>query len=87
MLSIFTFGRLFYSVKVNRYGTDSSRRADLLERATRNIAFTLTKVISSIVGVRDSQADKPEADVTPYRRKVLIATLEYEILGWDLKVR
>ena len=81
------FGRLFYGVRVNRYGVDLSKRTFLVSWATQVVAWISDATLCRSHMIQIAQPGSQTVDIPPCRRKVLIATLEYEILGWDIKVR
>ncbi len=89
IISFCTFSHFFYSIRVNTYGTDPRgkrwwKRLACRLRAIRPRTPPFSAPSSPHQGWLShvSLTEPP-----PLRRKVLIATLEYEILGWDVKVR
>jgi alpha-1,3-glucan synthase len=89
LISVYIFGLTFYAVKVNRYGTTPPRNRKVTELANivrARFPTTWTQLCEVLRLV--PQYNQEARTVTPQsRRKILIATLEYEILGWNIKVR
>ncbi|CAD6563802.1 MAG: Cell wall alpha-1,3-glucan synthase ags1 [Tremellales sp. Tagirdzhanova-0007] len=82
----------FYSIKVNKWGMKPSKetsyfpivggnkekKEEMMEKGTLSLSEKPSKTPEKIIGWPED---------TEKRRKVLIATLEYEILDWKLKVK
>jgi alpha-1,3-glucan synthase len=96
ILSLFIFTITFYPVKVNVYGNDPQglpwwRRLNPSKRWLAVVKSLVQKITTARV-LQDRNFDAlgeipTENGASIKSRKVLIATLEYEILGWDIKVR
>ncbi|WAQ90638.1 hypothetical protein PtA15_13A37 [Puccinia triticina] len=98
LLACWLYQRIFYKVKHNQYGFQTAGLNSFLPiqhlpKSMRNsrIPSTLKHVITPHFG---SNAEKSQAsfantwpDNAGSRRKVLIATLEYEIIDWGIKVK
>lgn len=94
--SVVIFRATFYAIKVNTHGLDP-RGFRWWKRIALEIKMGLfvTKIRARDCLHHNMRRDRdptpglhgnaPES--TDIRRKVLIATLEYEILGWEVKVR
>jgi alpha-1,3-glucan synthase len=97
ILSLLIFTNIFYPIKVNTYGSHPQglrwwRQMDAIIRERLAILKSLVQRSLNTSGLYvDGQTtgERPAMDlVTPIKiRTVLIATLEYEILGWNLKIR
>ncbi|KAG2368619.1 glycoside hydrolase family 13/glycosyltransferase family 5 protein [Suillus spraguei] len=94
-LAVFIFMYTFYGIRHNRYGVQTSSGASkylpiigsLGNKSTADFKESVTPITEKIFG------HKPNAEIIGWpedknkRRKVLIATLEYEIIDWKLKVK
>jgi alpha-1,3-glucan synthase len=97
ILSLLIFTYTFYPIKVNLYGNDPQglrwwRRQDAIIRKKLAVEkrLVLRPTTTSVLDVDSpTTRDRPPIglEVSTKLRTVLIATLEYEILGWDLKIR
>ncbi|KAI8457791.1 hypothetical protein BY996DRAFT_4577963 [Phakopsora pachyrhizi] len=100
LISCWIFRKAFYSIKVNKYGFKEKQGFGLLpfldsmkaksnefrsEKGANKDMGMLTAGIGAVMGLKVRGARWPE-DIT-VRRKVLIATLEYEISDWKVKVK
>lgn len=99
-ISIGTFKFTFYAIKVNTHGMATQGFRQWKSRALTE-SFDIfanmnryEKDAKSGTAGRSNQKDATTQEMYTRsatgladRRKVLIATLEYEILGWDVKVR
>lgn len=101
LLGCWVFRKAFYSIKVNKYGfkekqgfsllpfLDSMRQKSNEFRSEKNekaeFGGMLTAGIGAVMGLKVRSARWP--DDMSIRRKVLIATLEYEISDWKVKVK
>ncbi|MBW0472818.1 hypothetical protein O181_012533 [Austropuccinia psidii MF-1] len=100
VLACWIFRKAFYSIKVNRYGfkekkgfafapfLDSMRRKSnefYIEKGEKGEMGMISAGIGAAMGIKSRGTRWPD-DIT-VRRKVLIATLEYEITDWKLKVK
>jgi hypothetical protein len=96
ILSLFIFTITFYPVKVNVYGNDPQglpwwRRLNPMKRWVA-VINSLALKITTVRALQKRNLVAPggipiENGASIKSRKVLIATLEYEILGWEIKVR
>ena len=92
-----TFCRSFYQVKHNQVGfSDKNKLIDMITPAqvkdiARNLVMGTRVTSNSNVSGSDSSFDKASglaADTgSLHRRTVLIATMEYEIEDWDIKIK
>ena len=97
ILSLLIFTNIFYPIKVNTYGNDPQglrwwRQIDaIIKERLATLKSPVQRTLSASRLYVDAQTtgDRPPLGVgTSLKiRKVLIATLEYEILGWNLKIR
>jgi hypothetical protein len=91
------FTNIFYPIKVNTYGNDPQglrwwRQVDAIIKERIAILKSLVQRSLNTSGLYvdglTTGERPPMGLVTPIKIKtVLIATLEYEILGWNLKIR
>lgn len=98
LLACWIFRRAFYSIKVNKYGfkekkgfsllpfLDSMRQKSNDYRSEKGEKGMLASGIGAAMGLKMRTGTRWPDDMT-VRRKVLIATLEYEIADWKLKVK
>ncbi|KAK5655969.1 hypothetical protein OQA88_5107 [Cercophora sp. LCS_1] len=81
LLAVWIFMGSFYKVKVNKIGFKPRGRSPL-----RDLHKRLSSV--SFENFRHKDADATELGVVPgKRRKVIIATMEYNIDDWDIKIK
>ncbi|KAA1078201.1 Cell wall alpha-1,3-glucan synthase ags1 [Puccinia graminis f. sp. tritici] len=100
VLACWIFRRAFYSIKINKYGFKEKKGfrlnpflASMKEKShefragkgEKSEMGMISAGIGAAMGLRTRGARWPD-DMT-VRRKVLIATLEYEITDWKLKVK
>jgi alpha-1,3-glucan synthase len=95
-LTLVIFTRSFYSIKVNLYGNDPQglrwwRRTTLFKDSLA-IMNRITPESPAPISFEDDHQGlhsfgQTDSGLSTKRRTVLIATLEYEIMGWNLKVR
>ncbi|KAG6819041.1 hypothetical protein H0H93_016019, partial [Arthromyces matolae] len=90
LLAVATFIAIFYGVRHNQYGISSqgaSRGFPKLFRSLQSKKGDSADILEkSICDQDEAIAGQSPIDRKP-RRTVLIATLEYEILDWKIKVR
>lgn len=94
-LGIWIFMRMFYQIKFNRIGIDEKSGMLGFMKASKSehekIRSTITKMINeSKEAFRASVSPSAGAmvvDTRESRRTVLIATLEYEIEDWQIKIK
>jgi alpha-1,3-glucan synthase len=83
----------FYAIKVNKWGIKPAKETSYFP-----IGGDKKEMTMATTGAAMAMSEKPSKSATPAkligwpeipskRRKVLIATLEYEILDWKLKVK
>jgi alpha-1,3-glucan synthase len=97
ILSLLIFTNIFYPIKVNTYGNDPQglrwwRQINAILKESLAILKSLVQrslITSGLYVDGQTTADGPPMGLgTSIKiRTVLIATLEYEILGWNLKIR
>ncbi|CAH7686420.1 hypothetical protein BY996DRAFT_4584668 [Phakopsora pachyrhizi] len=97
LLACWLFKKVFYGVRFNKYGVSPPKKSSLLPswypfRKTRVLSKTgaervLTVDLTTVEKKTPSESPGRWPDDITARRKVLIATLEYEIPEWDLKVK
>jgi len=100
ILACWIFRRAFYSIKINKYGFKEKKGfrlnpfLDLMKEKSQDFRAArgekgemgmISAGIGAAMGLKLRGARWPD-DMT-VRRKVLIATLEYEIADWKLKVK
>lgn len=99
LLACWIFRKAFYSIKVNKYGFKEKKGfgispfLDMMKQKTQEFGASkgekagmgISAGIGAAMGIRPRGARWPD-DMTQ-RRKVLIATLEYEIPDWKVKVK
>ncbi|PLW49252.1 hypothetical protein PCASD_02635 [Puccinia coronata f. sp. avenae] len=100
VLACWIFRRAFYTIKINKYGFKEKKGfslnpfLDLMKEKSHEFRSAkgekgdmgmIGAGIGAVMGLRPRGARWPD-DMT-IRRKVLIATLEYEITDWKLKVK
>jgi alpha-1,3-glucan synthase len=88
ILAVFIFMWSFYGIKYNKYGVKTKNHTNYFpifgNKSTSDLATPITEKIFGT---------KPNAEIIGWpedknkRRKVLISTLEYEIIDWKLKVK
>ncbi|KNF03549.1 hypothetical protein PSTG_03077 [Puccinia striiformis f. sp. tritici PST-78] len=101
ILACWIFKRAFYSIKINKYGFKEKKGfslnpfLDLMKeksqefrsaRAEKSEMGMIGAGIGAAMGLKARGGARWPDDMTA-RRKVLIATLEYEITDWKLKVK
>ncbi|KAG0152207.1 hypothetical protein CROQUDRAFT_85940 [Cronartium quercuum f. sp. fusiforme G11] len=98
LLACWIFRKAFYSIKMNKYGfkekkgfgflpfVDSMKQKTNDFRAEKGEKGMLVAGIGAAMGLKPRTGNRWPDDLT-VRRKVLIATLEYEIADWNIKVK
>ncbi|KAG1797120.1 uncharacterized protein HD556DRAFT_1535307 [Suillus plorans] len=94
VLAVVIFVYSFYGIRHNLYGVQTNSGASkyspiigLLNKSAADFKESVTPIAEKIFG------HKPNAEIVGWledknkRRRVLIATLEYEIIDWKLKVK
>ncbi|KAG1788870.1 uncharacterized protein HD556DRAFT_1529798 [Suillus plorans] len=94
VLAVVIFMYSFYGIHHNLYGVQTNSGASkcfpiigLLNKSAADFKESVTPIVEKIFG------HKPNAEIVGWpedknkRRRVLIATLEYEIIDWKLKVK
>jgi alpha-1,3-glucan synthase len=96
IFGIWIFMRMFYQVKFNRIGIDE--KSGMLGFITpgksdnETLRSTITNIFNDSKEAFGTSSISPSAgaavvDSRPSRRTILIATLEYEIEDWDIKIK
>ncbi|KAJ9408695.1 putative alpha-1,3-glucan synthase [Paecilomyces variotii] len=101
MISVWAYLKLFYQIKLNRFGI--SEKQHIVPFSIRNCLTQLrgtwnrlnaeggfSNAISRILKYpqdKRSNRQAPNADAGDNRRTVLIATMEYDIEDWDIKIK
>jgi alpha-1,3-glucan synthase len=92
ILGIWIFIRVFYQVKLNRKGVDEKSgmfgflKPSKPDEKLRNTITNIFNESREALGVM-SVPPAAGAATTSSRRTILIATLEYEIEDWDIKIK
>lgn len=97
MLGIWIFMKLFYQVKFNHIGMDEKRgilgfmkpiktENDTLRTTITNIFNAESRPVPQMSSISPS-AGATILDTTSSKRTMLIATLEYDIEDWDIKIK
>ena len=88
ILAVFIFMWSFYGIKYNKYGVKTKNHTNYFpifgNKSTSDLAAPISE---KIFGTKQNVEIIGWPEDKHKRRKVLIATLEYEIIDWKLKVK
>ena len=88
ILAVFVFMWSFYGIKYNKYGVKTKNHTNYFpifgNKSTSDLAHPITE---KIFGTKQNEEIIGWPEDKNKRRKVLISTLEYEIIDWKLKVK
>jgi alpha-1,3-glucan synthase len=88
ILAVFIFMWSFYGIKYNKYGVKTKNHTNYFpifgNKSTSDLAAPISE---KIFGTKQNEEIIGWPEDKHKRRKVLISTLEYEIIDWKLKVK